>query len=134
MKVGFVGLGAMGHAMAERLLKGGHELVVTNRTRAKADDLVAQGAVLPKRLRMWRGRWRPCSPCCLMMRARKRLFSGSTELPRLWRRAVFMRAAVRCPWSRRAVCGTGMRNMGRFMSVRMCWGARQPQRRVSCSS
>lgn len=45
MKVGFVGLGAMGHAMAERLLKGGHELVVTNRTRAKADDLVAQGAV-----------------------------------------------------------------------------------------
>ncbi|MBS1085575.1 NAD(P)-dependent oxidoreductase [Gluconobacter sphaericus] len=45
MKVGFVGLGAMGHAMAERLLRGGHELVVTNRTRAKADDLVAQGAV-----------------------------------------------------------------------------------------
>ncbi|GBR68276.1 NAD(P)-dependent oxidoreductase [Gluconobacter kanchanaburiensis] len=45
MKVGFVGLGSMGHAMAGRLLKGGHEVVVTNRTRAKADDLLAQGAV-----------------------------------------------------------------------------------------
>lgn len=45
MKVGFVGLGAMGHAMAERLLKGGHALIVYNRTRSKADDLIDQGAV-----------------------------------------------------------------------------------------
>lgn len=45
MKIGFVGLGAMGHAMAERLLKGGHALIVYNRTRSKADDLIDQGAV-----------------------------------------------------------------------------------------
>ena len=45
MKIGFVGLGAMGHAMAERLLDAGHELTVHNRTPAKADDLVARGAV-----------------------------------------------------------------------------------------
>ncbi|MFT8550144.1 MAG: NAD(P)-dependent oxidoreductase [Acetobacter okinawensis] len=46
MKIGFIGLGAMGHPMAKRLLKAGHALVVYNRTAAKADDLVAQGAVV----------------------------------------------------------------------------------------
>lgn len=43
-KLGFVGLGGMGHAMAARLLAAGHEVSVFNRTRAKADDLVARGA------------------------------------------------------------------------------------------
>ncbi|MBB2205290.1 NAD(P)-dependent oxidoreductase [Gluconacetobacter takamatsuzukensis] len=44
MKIGFLGLGAMGHAMARRLLEAGHELAVWNRTQARADDLVARGA------------------------------------------------------------------------------------------
>ena len=44
MKVGFVGLGNMGHAMAKNLLKAGHELAVYNRTQAKAESLRAQGA------------------------------------------------------------------------------------------
>ncbi|MFT8778558.1 MAG: NAD(P)-dependent oxidoreductase [Gluconacetobacter liquefaciens] len=44
MKIGFLGLGAMGHAMARRLLEAGHDLTVWNRTQAKADDLVAKGA------------------------------------------------------------------------------------------
>lgn len=44
MRVAFVGLGRMGHAMAARLLACGHDLVVFNRTRAKADDVVAAGA------------------------------------------------------------------------------------------
>ena len=44
MKIGFVGLGAMGHPMARRLLDAGHEVVVYNRTATKADDLVAHGA------------------------------------------------------------------------------------------
>ncbi len=35
MKVGFVGLGSMGRAMARNLLKAGHEVTVYNRTRAK---------------------------------------------------------------------------------------------------
>ncbi|GAJ29871.1 NAD(P)-dependent oxidoreductase [Acidomonas methanolica] len=44
MKLGFVGLGAMGEAMATCLLRAGHELTVYNRTAAKADALVAAGA------------------------------------------------------------------------------------------
>ena len=39
MKVGFIGLGAMGHAMAGNLLKTGHELTVYNRTRSRAEGL-----------------------------------------------------------------------------------------------
>jgi 3-hydroxyisobutyrate dehydrogenase-like beta-hydroxyacid dehydrogenase len=39
MKVGFVGLGDMGLAMAENLRRAGHELTVYNRTRARADAL-----------------------------------------------------------------------------------------------
>jgi 3-hydroxyisobutyrate dehydrogenase-like beta-hydroxyacid dehydrogenase len=34
----------MGHALAERLLDGGHEITVWNRTPHKADDLLAKGA------------------------------------------------------------------------------------------
>ena len=44
MKVGFIGLGRMGRAMASRILAAGHDLAVYNRTAAKADDLVARGA------------------------------------------------------------------------------------------
>jgi 3-hydroxyisobutyrate dehydrogenase/glyoxylate/succinic semialdehyde reductase len=44
MKIGFIGLGTMGSRMAANLLKHGHSLVVFNRTRAKADSLVAEGA------------------------------------------------------------------------------------------
>lgn len=45
MKVGFIGLGIMGSRMATNLQKKGHELVVYNRSRQKADQLVASGAV-----------------------------------------------------------------------------------------
>jgi 3-hydroxyisobutyrate dehydrogenase-like beta-hydroxyacid dehydrogenase len=44
MKVGFIGLGRMGQAMAARLLGGGHELVVYNRSRDKAAELEKNGA------------------------------------------------------------------------------------------
>lgn len=44
MKIGFVGLGAMGTEMAGRLLEAGHELAVYNRTQSKADALVEKGA------------------------------------------------------------------------------------------
>jgi 3-hydroxyisobutyrate dehydrogenase-like beta-hydroxyacid dehydrogenase len=44
MKVGFIGLGNMGSAMASSLLKAGHELTVHNRTAAKAQPLVEHGA------------------------------------------------------------------------------------------
>jgi 3-hydroxyisobutyrate dehydrogenase-like beta-hydroxyacid dehydrogenase len=45
MKVGFVGLGNMGIGMAASLLKAGHELTVYNRTAAKSEVLVQQGAI-----------------------------------------------------------------------------------------
>ncbi|OGA15892.1 MAG: hypothetical protein A3H32_09635 [Betaproteobacteria bacterium RIFCSPLOWO2_02_FULL_63_19] len=44
MKVGFIGLGRMGQAMATRVLQAGHELIVYNRTRDKALPLGAAGA------------------------------------------------------------------------------------------
>ena len=44
MKIGFIGLGIMGSRMAANLQKGGHSLVLFNRTREKADALVAAGA------------------------------------------------------------------------------------------
>jgi 2-hydroxy-3-oxopropionate reductase len=42
--VGFVGLGIMGAFMAGNLLEAGHELVVHNRTRTKAEQLAQHGA------------------------------------------------------------------------------------------
>jgi 3-hydroxyisobutyrate dehydrogenase-like beta-hydroxyacid dehydrogenase len=44
MKVGFIGLGRMGSAMARRLIEGGHEVGVYNRTPEKLKDLTALGA------------------------------------------------------------------------------------------
>lgn len=44
MEVGFIGLGAMGHAMAANLLKAGHHVRVWNRSRAPVDELARQGA------------------------------------------------------------------------------------------
>ena len=46
MKVGFIGLGQMGSAMAANLVKAGHAVTVWNRSPGKADALVAAGAVL----------------------------------------------------------------------------------------
>jgi 3-hydroxyisobutyrate dehydrogenase-like beta-hydroxyacid dehydrogenase len=42
-RIGFVGLGIMGHAMAANLIAAAHETVVWNRTASKVDDLVASG-------------------------------------------------------------------------------------------
>lgn len=44
MRAGVIGLGIMGGAIAERLLAAGHEVFVYNRTREKAEPLLAQGA------------------------------------------------------------------------------------------
>jgi 3-hydroxyisobutyrate dehydrogenase-like beta-hydroxyacid dehydrogenase len=46
MKLGFVGLGNMGHAMARVLLRGGYEVAVWDRSPAKGEDLVKEGARL----------------------------------------------------------------------------------------
>ncbi|HWP26879.1 MAG TPA: NAD(P)-dependent oxidoreductase [Xanthobacteraceae bacterium] len=46
MKVGFIGVGRMGQAMARRLIEAGHEVGVFNRTAAKAQPLAEAGAKL----------------------------------------------------------------------------------------
>jgi 3-hydroxyisobutyrate dehydrogenase-like beta-hydroxyacid dehydrogenase len=48
MQVGFIGLGGMGSGMAANLFKAGHALTVYNRTPAKSEALVAEGATLAK--------------------------------------------------------------------------------------
>lgn len=42
--IGFIGLGVMGASMAAHLLDGGYELTVFNRTKEKAEPLLAKGA------------------------------------------------------------------------------------------
>ncbi|HEU5086478.1 MAG TPA: NAD(P)-dependent oxidoreductase [Roseiflexaceae bacterium] len=52
-RIGLIGLGRMGQAMAGRLLAAGFPLAVTNRTRSKADALIEDGAAwadTPERL------------------------------------------------------------------------------------
>jgi 3-hydroxyisobutyrate dehydrogenase-like beta-hydroxyacid dehydrogenase len=44
MKLGFIGLGHMGSAMAANLLRAGHEVTVFNRTPGKSNPLIALGA------------------------------------------------------------------------------------------
>jgi 6-phosphogluconate dehydrogenase len=50
MRIGMVGLGRMGGNMVRRLLKGGHECVVWNRTPAPAEALAKEGAVAARDL------------------------------------------------------------------------------------
>ena len=45
-RIGWIGTGRMGHAMATRLLLAGHAVHVWNRTKAKADDLGTLGATV----------------------------------------------------------------------------------------
>lgn len=44
--VGFIGLGIMGKPMAKNLMDAGHELIVFNRTREKAEELAGDGATV----------------------------------------------------------------------------------------
>jgi len=44
MKIGFIGLGSMGSGMVRNLLKAGHDLIVYNRTRSRAEELQSLGA------------------------------------------------------------------------------------------
>lgn len=44
LKIGWIGTGVMGHSMCDHLIKAGHHVSVYNRTKKRADALVAQGA------------------------------------------------------------------------------------------
>ena len=43
--VGFIGIGIMGRAMVRKLIKAGYEVTIHTRTKAKADALLAEGAL-----------------------------------------------------------------------------------------
>jgi 3-hydroxyisobutyrate dehydrogenase-like beta-hydroxyacid dehydrogenase len=45
MKIGFIGLGNMGTAMALRLLAAGHELAVWNRSEGRTEPVIREGAI-----------------------------------------------------------------------------------------
>lgn len=49
-RLGFIGLGTMGHGMATNLLTAGNQLTVWNRTPEKANDLVCEVALTPRDL------------------------------------------------------------------------------------
>lgn len=49
-KLGWIGAGRMGYAMAERLAKAGCDIAVWNRTRAKAEPLARHGATIANEL------------------------------------------------------------------------------------
>lgn len=46
MKIGFIGLGNMGSAIARNLIKAGHQVTVYNRTRSRAEALAPLGATV----------------------------------------------------------------------------------------
>ena len=46
MQIGFIGLGAMGAAIASHLLACGHQLRVYNRSRSRTEPLRAAGAIV----------------------------------------------------------------------------------------
>lgn len=48
MKIGFIGLGRMGHHVAANLMKAGHDVTVWNRSQAPVEALVAKGAIAAK--------------------------------------------------------------------------------------
>ena len=43
--IGFIGIGVMGKSMANHIMDSGYSLLVYNRTKSKADDLVEKGAI-----------------------------------------------------------------------------------------
>lgn len=49
-KLGWIGIGRMGYAMAERLAKAGCDITVWNRTKAKAEPLAKSGAKVADKL------------------------------------------------------------------------------------
>lgn len=46
MKIGFIGTGVMGSSMVRNLLRNGYQVTVYNRTKAKAEALIKDGAIL----------------------------------------------------------------------------------------
>ena len=52
-KIGFIGVGIMGKSMVRNLMKAGFEVAIYTRTKAKVEDVIAEGAI-------WRGTVKEC--------------------------------------------------------------------------
>ena len=61
VNLGFVGLGAMGELIVPRLMAAGHKVTGWNRTRAKAEPLIAAGMAFAARRARSRKHPRSCS-------------------------------------------------------------------------
>jgi hypothetical protein len=87
--VGFIGLGAMGSAIATNLVnKSGHAITVWNRTAAKAESLIAAGAKLartPKEAGAGKSIvcWRMIPPCTRRFPAMTACWRACLAHPRL---------------------------------------------------
>ena len=44
-KIGFIGVGIMGKSMVRNLMKAGFEVAIYTRTKAKVEDVIAEGAI-----------------------------------------------------------------------------------------
>lgn len=49
-RIGWIGMGRMGYAMAERLVSAGHDVSIWNRTRSKAEPLAKKGGKIVDKL------------------------------------------------------------------------------------
>src|SRR5215204_5659357 len=80
MKIGVIGLGRMGAALATRLQSCGHELVVWNRTPEKARPLVEAGAGLADSPAEVVSRSEVVITCLLDVNALDEVFSGDSGI------------------------------------------------------
>ena len=80
MQIGMVGLGRMGGAMARRLMKGGHDLVIFNRTAEKMKTFVADGATGTSDLRDLVGKLQKPRVVWLMLPAGEVTENAMTEI------------------------------------------------------
>lgn len=69
MQIAIIGLGRMGGNMARRLLRDNHEVVVYNRTSAKTDELVKEGAIGAYSLEEVADKLKPPRPVWIMLPA-----------------------------------------------------------------
>jgi 6-phosphogluconate dehydrogenase len=53
VQIGMVGLGRMGANMVRRLIRGGHECIVFNRTQERVKELVRKVRSAPPRWKSW---------------------------------------------------------------------------------
>jgi 6-phosphogluconate dehydrogenase len=69
MQIAIIGLGRMGGNMARRLLRDKHEVIVYNRTSAKTDELVREGAIGAYSLEEVADKLKPPRPVWIMLPA-----------------------------------------------------------------